>query len=150
MRFGSCVVKRGYRTKGLCTRCIKDEQYLTSCILELATDLGIIELDSPGWYHLFKNGIGVKLDSKAQILTVKCQRLNKVPCRADAVKPSRWGTFKRQYAIWSRYRTPEEYSCCQEDGLPRRWWQPSGCSQGQRSTPMGNPYGPEPSHAQNN
>lgn len=136
--------RRRYRPKDLCTKCLEDEQNLTSHILVLATNLSILELDSPEWYKGYKNGIRGKLDSKAEIIEIKCRKLNKAPCSADAVKIPRWGTFKRQYVAWSRNGTPEEYSCCRENGLPCRWWQP------REHTPMGNPAGPEPSRVQDN
>lgn len=69
--------RRGYRPKGLCDKCLEDKLYLTSRVLELATALGIIELDSWEWFHLFQNRVGGKLNSRAQIITVECQRLKK-------------------------------------------------------------------------
>lgn len=142
--------KRGYRPRSLCTKCFADEQSLTIRVLVLATNLNLIELDSREWYLLYKNRVRGKLASKAEILVIECRRSNRVPCARDAVKLSGWGPFKRRYAAWSRYGSPEEYSCCQEDGLPHHWWQPSGHRQRQRSISMGNPNESDPSCVPNN
>lgn len=141
--------KRGYKPRELCTRCLEEEYALTSHTLVVATNAGIIELDSPKWYYLFKKGVRGKLDSKAQALAIECRRSNKVPCSAEAVKLSRWGPFKRRWAARSIYSSPEEYSCCREDGLPRHGWQPRGRRQRQRSMPVENPDGPESNNGQN-
>lgn len=134
--------RRGYRPKGLCSRCWEEGRALTSHFLVVATNLGILKLDFPEWYHLFKKGVRGKLDSKAQVLAIKCRRSNKVPCNADVIKLSRWGAFKR------RYGSPEKYSCCQEDGLPHCRWQPCGHRQRQKGTPVGNSDGSESNDGQ--
>lgn len=139
--------RRGYWPKGSCDKCLEGELCLTSHVFGLATKLGIMEQDSEIWFRLFQNGLRRKLRSKAWIITVECRRLNKVPCSADTVKLPRWGIFKQGYAAWSWHETAEDYSCCQEDGLPRHWWQPSGHRGRQRNIGSGsNPDVPESSN----
>ncbi|RMC20520.1 hypothetical protein DUI87_01371 [Hirundo rustica rustica] len=104
---------------------------------------GLFELDSPEWFHYFTNGIRGGLDKRAEPLVIECRRTVKVPCLADKVKLAKWEQYKRRYAQRSTCRNPEEYPCCQEDGLPRRWWHPNGRRVEQRDTPVGNPGDPE-------
>ncbi|XP_064270235.1 uncharacterized protein LOC135297037 isoform X1 [Passer domesticus] len=53
-------------------------------------ELWVIEADSLVWFRLFQNGVRGKLQSRAQILAVKCRRLNKVPCSARPVRLNQW------------------------------------------------------------
>ncbi|RMC19762.1 hypothetical protein DUI87_03326 [Hirundo rustica rustica] len=77
------------RPKGLCTKCLEKEEEETIHLLVLPTRVGLLELDSPEWYLIYKKGVRGKLDAKAEVLAIKCRRTNKVPCRADTIKLSR-------------------------------------------------------------
>lgn len=138
--------QKNYRPRALCIKCLEEEIKLTNQVLFLATHFGLIELDLREWYSIYINGVGGKLNARAQVLTVECRRTIKVPCEADPVKLSRWGAYKRWYEARTGPRTLEEYPCCQEDGLPCRGWQPHGRWQGQRDTPVGNPDEPDSNH----
>lgn len=118
--------RAGIQLSGLCLNCFEQEQYVTNQFLNLATRLGLIELDSLIWFHQFQNRLRSKLQATAWIITIECHRLNKVPCSADPVDLCQWGIFKQRYASRPWHETTDDDSCCQEDGLPCCWPYPSG------------------------
>ncbi|KAM7027936.1 LOW QUALITY PROTEIN: toll-like receptor 5 [Passerculus sandwichensis] len=95
--------KNGAEAKGLCTQCLEEELELTDHILTLATNLGIIELDSQEGFPIFQNGVCGNLRSKAEVLNVECRKSIKVLCSSDAIKVSRWGAFKTSPIIGSGF-----------------------------------------------
>ncbi|TRZ14055.1 hypothetical protein HGM15179_013046 [Zosterops borbonicus] len=137
--------KGGDKPRSLCFKCLEEELSLTNRVLVLATNSSILELDSPEWYLVFQKGVRGRLDEKADILEVECQRTNKAPCRADPVKLLRWSIFKRRLEVQTSSSTPEEYPCFREDGLPRHWLQRNGHRQSQRDMTVESPASPEPS-----
>ncbi|KAM3675790.1 LOW QUALITY PROTEIN: toll-like receptor 5 [Ammospiza maritima maritima] len=96
-------IRMGQRPKGLCTQCLEEELELTDHILTLATNLGIIELDSQEWFPIFQNRVRGKLRSKVEVLNVECPKSIKVLCSSDAIKVSRWGAFKMSPIIGSGF-----------------------------------------------
>ncbi|TRZ19903.1 hypothetical protein HGM15179_007184 [Zosterops borbonicus] len=91
-----------------------EEQENTSRLLILATQAGLLELDSPKWYQIYKKGIKGRLDAKAEILAIECQRTIKVLCKSDTIKLSQWAIYKRRFAIKTT-KAPKSLSL-----LPRR------------------------------
>ncbi|RMC05573.1 hypothetical protein DUI87_18770 [Hirundo rustica rustica] len=90
---GYAIVDGGYRPKGLCTKCFEKEEE-TIRLLVLATQAGLLKLDSPEWYLLYKKGIRRKLDAKAEVLTIDAGGPIRYPAE---LTPSSYqcGTFLR-------------------------------------------------------
>lgn len=143
-KFKSPTTKEEYRPKGLCIKCLKRKQKVTSHILVLATKLGWLELDSQKWYLIQKEESRKKIECKGAS-PCKLNAKGQIQYPGELTQSSyQGGAFKKKKMVLTSCETPEKCPCCQEDTLPRHWSQPSGQRQRQRSTPVGNPNGSEP------
>ena len=118
--------KEGESTPDICGKCYLAERRLTEQTLKYAVKTGHIIWQSDEWWEVFTKGVNPELNCvhsneyrevDPEIIRVVCRK--QVPylaCSAAEIKNKNWEAYRIRRE--RKGRSPEDYDCFREDGIP--------------------------------